>query len=353
MILIAASIIVLAILPWYISPAHIHVHNVLHHLNFLPLMVAGMVFGWRGALIATLFAAIAQAPNIVSEWAYWPIDASDQIIEMSIFGAAGLIAGFLSDRERSHRHKLEFTTRKLEALHEELRQNVDRVRKSERLSTAGRLAASLAHEIRNPLASIWGAAGILKRGQVSSEYMLECLDIIVKESQRLNKLLSGFLDFARPRLPRLQRTNVAALIDSVISLARHAAILDKVELQHLVAEGVSEIECDPEQLKQVLLNLLINAVQATSGNGVVWIRSYVAAGHLCVEVCDDGCGIDPEQQDKIFDPFFTTKETGTGLGLAVAAMLVQQHGGLLTGSNNASGGMTFRLEMPVPQEQQT
>jgi two-component system, NtrC family, sensor histidine kinase HydH len=109
---------------------------------------------------------------------------------------------------------------------------------------------------------------------------------------------------------------------------------------------MQDIECDAEQLKQVLLNLIINAVHATDRGGKVSIRSSSAADRLCIEVQDEGCGITAEQQDRMFEPFFTTKERGTGLGLAIAATIVEQHGGTLTGNNNQEKGMTFRLELP-------
>jgi signal transduction histidine kinase len=313
-------------------------------------MLAGMIFGWRGAGRAVLFGALVQTPSIVLHWRAWPLDAKDQIVELTIFGSAGLIAGMLADAERIQRKHVETTKLELEHVHIELSQNIERMKRSERLSAAGRLAASLAHEIRNPLASISGAAGILKRGHASGSNTNECLEILEKESQRLNQLLTNFLDFARPRLPRYQVVEPISLVESVASLARHASILRNVELIQQSPLHMQDIECDAEQLKQVLLNLIINAVQATDGGGKVSIRSSSVADRLCIEVQDEGCGISAEHQDRIFEPFFTTKESGTGLGLAIAATIMEQHGGTLSGSNNLDRGMTFRLELPFQRE---
>jgi signal transduction histidine kinase len=344
---IASLILLLAIATWF-TPVHaIELHNILHHLNFLPFMIAGMIFGGRGALWAVLFAAVVQAPSIARHWTSWPMDAQDQVVELSIFGVAGIIAGFLSDRERVQRRRVEVTKVELEQVYTELRQKIEQMKKAERLSAVGQLAASLAHEIRNPLASISGAAGILKRGHASPANTDECLSILEKESQRLNKLLSNFLDFARPRLPRYQRVDSKDLIESVASIARHSAILQDVELVIDDSAGAPEIDCDAEQLKQVLLNLILNAVQATEGPGKVCIRSLHLRDRLRIEIRDEGSGVASGQQEKIFDPFFTTKENGTGLGLAIAANIVEQHGGTLTGNNNPDKGMTFRLDLPV------
>lgn len=327
-------------------------HNILHHLNFVPLMVAGMLFGWRGALYATIFAVLMQLPHVAHYWTINPQDASDQVIELSIFGVAGTIAGFLVDRERKQRFRLERTKLALEDVHEELRQNIEAMKKAERLYAAGQLSASLAHEIRNPLASISGAAGILKRGHASGENVTECLEIIEKESQRLNKLLTNFLTFARPRVLRLQSTDCRDVVSAVTSMAGHLTSQGIPEVQTEFEESFPEIECDPEQLKQVLINLLINAIQASPPNEAVKIRGFRQGTNVVLEICDHGCGITPEQLEHIFDPFFTTKDTGTGLGLAVASMIIQQHGGQLIGKINPDRGMTFRVELPVDRRQE-
>jgi two-component system, NtrC family, sensor histidine kinase HydH len=346
-VLIVALVIALAVFTWIAPPHAVVLHNVLHHLNILPFMLAGMFFGWRGALKIVLLAVVLQAPSIYRHWFRMPLDAQDQVVELSTFGAAGVIAGLLSDRERMQRKRVEDTKAELEQVYIELRQNIEQLKKTERLTAAGQLSASLAHEIRNPLASISGATGILSRGQASASDRAECLDILAKESQRLNKLLTNFLDFARPRLPRMQSTEPAELIHSVVTLAQHSAAQQHVTLEVRAGERHREIECDPEQIKQLLLNLILNAVQATGDGGAVTIRSFFSRDVLSMEVSDNGCGIAPEAREQIFDPFFTTRENGTGLGLAIAANIAAQHGGTLECQPNADRGTTFRLELPV------
>jgi two-component system sensor histidine kinase HydH len=348
--LIAVLSLLLALLTLVFPGSNIWAHNILHHLNFLPLMMAGMLFGWRGAGVATVFVGIINAPVIARHWIYWPLDAKDQIIELLIFSAAGLIAGYLSDREKAQRQNLEQTKRELEKVYTELQENIANMKKAERLSAAGQLAASLAHEIRNPLASISGAAGILHRGFASPEYVNDCLQIIDKESQRLNKLLTGFLNFAKPRSPRLQLTDPDEILASVASLASHAAQANDILLRHEVLADCREIECDPEQFKQVLLNLLLNAIEASPAGSVVWLRTVLQADKAVMEVQDEGSGIPEEFIEQVFDPFFTTKQKGTGLGLAISSMIVTQHGGLLTFRRNVGKGMTFCIELPLSME---
>ena len=243
--------------------------------------------------------------------------------------------------------RVEATKVELEHVYTELQQNIDHLKKTERLTAAGQLSASLAHEIRNPLASISGAAGILARGQVSAEARTECLEILTKESQRLNKLLTNFLDFARPRLAPHAAGGAVELVQSVTALAQHTATRQGVTLQVQSEGQPREIECDPEQIKQLLLNLILNAIQATEGKGRSQSAPCLPKTALCVEVCDRGCGIAAEERDRIFDPFFTTKENGTGLGLAIASNIATQHGGTLACRPNAGGGSVFRMELPA------
>jgi two-component system, NtrC family, sensor histidine kinase HydH len=349
---IALLLLLLACLSLVVPASDVTIHNILHHLNFLPLMMAGMLFGWRGAALASALAAAVNAPLIAQHWTQWPVDAKDQIVELTIFSAAGLIAGYLSDRERAHRHNLEQTRLTLENVYRELSENVARMKQAERLSAAGQLAASLAHEIRNPLASISGAAGILSRGAARPEYLQDSLEIIQKESQRLNKLLTGFLDFAKPRSPRLQRTDPNAILVSVASLASHAAEISRISLVRNPAVECPEVECDPEQLKQVLLNLVINAIEASPEGSEIRLRTMAERKKVSIEVEDSGSGIPDEIAVQIFDPFFTTKAKGTGLGLAVSSMIVAQHNGSLSFHKNVRGGTTFRLELSADSEKQ-
>jgi len=342
--------IFLVVLTAMVPSSYMTAHNILHHLNFLPLMFAGMIFGARGAACAALFAAAINAPVIAHHWAEWPMDARDQIVELSIFSIAGLIAGFLSDSERAQRSKLEKTRQQLERVYLELRASIEQMKKAERLSAAGQLAASLAHEIRNPLASISGAAGILQRGSAPPEYLKESLNILQKESQRLNKLLTNFLNFAKPRVPRMQNTDLYELLLSVLSLAAHVATERQVQLRQ-ESDGESvEVVCDPEQLKQVLFNLLLNAVDASPENSVIILRAARLPHGAVVEVEDAGSGISDENAAHIFDPFFTTRPKGTGLGLAISSMIVTQHGGSLSFNRNRRGGTTFRIELPAQKE---
>jgi two-component system sensor histidine kinase HydH len=318
------------------------------HLFYLPILYAGFRHGWPAGLGTALLAGVCllnpieTAPGPVL--GHWPA----RCWEILVFCSAGILSGLLAERERQQRRASQETAQRLSKVNEELQENFERMKRGERLYALGQLAAGLAHEIRNPLASISGAAGIVRRGQSSPEKTSECLDIIHKECHRLSRLLTSFLDFARPRSPNFLNISIGSVLDSVLGLAGHAVNGAAISLRR---ETTSDLmfDCDPEQLKQVLLNLVINAIQAMPSGGELVISSRAEGEKVVVEVRDEGCGVSAEEMEHLYDPFFTTKENGTGLGLPVAHQIVEHLGGVLSARNNPGRGMTFSIELPLHQ----
>lgn len=347
---IFAGILAVSLLHDVTPLSELHWHNVFQHVYYLPIMIAGLTLGWRGGLAAGLLAGISNLPHNYIAWQTLPSYAIDQVLDIPVFCSAGVLTGVLAERGRKQRADLQRTTQRLEEVYRELQDNFEQMKRAERLFALGHLSAGLAHEVRNPLASIAGAAGILQRNSNLPQRDAECLAIIAKECQRLNHLLTHFLNFARPREPKYQVTQIEPMLDSVIELAQHAVGRIPIRLRKDVPPQLEAVECDPELLKQVLLNLVINATQAMPEGGEVLVSARPRNGRISISVKDEGCGIDPAYRDKIFDPFFTTKETGTGLGLSVAHRIVEQHGGILTAEANPVQGMTFSVQLPLRRE---
>lgn len=325
-------------------------HNILQHLYFAPIAAAAIFFGWKGGIGAAILAALCYAPHFlmgINEGTEAQRYIGNEAMEILDFFLVGLISGVLADRERKQKNSLQRTTTQLSAVYQELQQNFERMKRSERLYAIGQLSAGLAHEVRNPLASIGGAAAILRKKPGSDERREEFLDIIEKECVRLNRLLSNFLEFARPRPPQYQLAEVGPILDSVVGLAAHAVGRQPIQLRIDPAPVVPAIACDPEQIKQVLLNLTINSIQAMPDGGEIILSTRVDGARVVLEVKDEGPGISDEHLDKIFDPFFTTKDSGTGLGLSVAHQIASQHGGILSAKNNSGRGTTFSLFLPI------
>lgn len=328
-----------------------HWQYICQRLYYLPVVYAALCFGWRGGIAAAAFAGISYLPHGAAVWRDLPGFALYQSLEILVFFLVGVLTGVLADRERAQKRASEETVERLSKIYGELQENFDRMKRAERLYAIGQLSAGLAHEIRNPLASIAGAAGILRRNRACDAKYAECLDIINKECARLSRLLTNFLDFARPRTPRYQRIALEPLLDSVIDLAMHAVDRKPIVLRKAIAANSPPVETDPEQLKQVLLNLVINAVQATEeSGGEIVLSAEFREGRAYIEVRDQGRALSPALMERIFDPFFTTKEQGTGMGLSVAHQVVAQLGGILTARRNPGRGMTFSVQLPLEPE---
>jgi two-component system, NtrC family, sensor histidine kinase HydH len=325
-------------------------HNILQHLYFAPIAAAAIYFGWKGGIGAAMLAALCYAPHVLlglNEGTEPRRYIGSEATEILDFFLVGLIAGILADRERKQKDSLQRTTAQLSAVYQKLQQNFERMKRSERLYAIGQLSAGLAHEVRNPLASIGGAAAILRKKPGSEQRRDEFLEIIEKECLRLNRLLTNFLEFARPRPPQYQLAEVGPILESVVGLAAHAVGRLPIQLRTDTAPDSPPIECDPEQIKQVLLNLTINSIQAMPDGGEIVLSTRVDGAGVVIEVRDQGPGISPEHLEKVFDPFFTTKDTGTGLGLSVAHQIVSQHGGILNAKNNSDRGATLSLFLPI------
>lgn len=276
-----------------------------------------------------------------------PDYAMNQYAEIIVFFLVGTATGVLSDRERERRVELEAKSEQLAQVNRELQDSFEQIKRADRLSAIGELAASLAHEIRNPLAGIDGAVNLLESTATPQEIREGSLVVIHREVKRLNRLLTNLLDFARPRKPAFQAMEPGRLIDSIMVLTSHSSQQKGITLRKDVSPIVRAFECDPEQMKQVLLNLVINAVQAMSGPGEIVLTAIQSDSFVCISVRDDGPGVDAADLDRIFNPFFTTKEQGTGLGLSVVHQIVAQHGGSVAAEKNAVKGMTFTVSIPV------
>jgi two-component system sensor histidine kinase HydH len=339
---VAVGIAAATALHYFTSPSLLLWHNLFQRLYYLPIVYAAIYFGWRGGLVASTASAICYIPHILMAWHHMPDYAMNQYAEIIVFFLVGTVTGLLADRGMKQ-------TRELAALNRELQDSFEQIKRADRLSAIGQLSASLAHEIRNPLASIDGATNLIESEQTPQEMRKASLAIIRKEVQRLNRLLTNLLDFARPRKPEFQAVHADRLIDAIMALAGHSAQQKGITLRKDVPASVPAFECDPEQMKQVILNLAINAVQSMPGTGEILLAARQHDSSVVISVRDHGLGIDDEDLDKIFNPFYTTKDAGTGLGLSVVYQIVNQHGGVVTAERNPEGGMTFSLTIPLEQ----
>ena len=221
---------------------------------------------------------------------------------------------------------------------------------TEKLSALGRMAAGIAHEINNPLAGILiFSSNLLKKTPKEGPFK-EGLEIIIEETLRCKAIIQGLLEFSRPTEPKAALVNVNNVIVRAIHLLENEFRLHHIRMETDLSKQLPEVLIDQNQIQQVFVNLLLNAIQAIEEQGTVTIRSYVIPDRkkVALDVFDTGCGIPPENMSKIFEPFFSTKAKGTGLGLAVTYGIVQKHGGHVYAFSQPKQGSRFIIELPIP-----
>jgi signal transduction histidine kinase len=240
-------------------------------------------------------------------------------------------------------------------LYEDLKRSKSYIRRADRLASLGALTAGLAHEIRNPLVAIKTLTQLLPDRLDDEEFRNKFLSIASGEVDRISLLVTELLDFARPSDPKLEMENINIILDGMILLVTTETNKKKIGMIKGYDTHLPLVRVDREQIKQVFLNILLNAIDATPEKGKITVktRSFLKPGgepYVQVEFTDTGCGIPSDQLEEIFNPFFTTKNTGSGLGLSISNQIVQDHKGYIDVESQLNYGSSFFINLPVNQE---
>ncbi|MBI5191549.1 MAG: PAS domain S-box protein [Nitrospirae bacterium] len=224
----------------------------------------------------------------------------------------------------------------------------EEIKKKDRLAAIGELSAGMAHEIRNPLASLSGALQVLKSDLDLADENEALMEIALKEMDRLNNIVTEFLVYARPKSPDKESCDLAGIVrDTSALLMNSRELREGITLEADLPDGPITLRADPAQLRQLLLNLSLNAMQSIPGTGTVTIRARGLSGQALLVVEDNGVGIQKEDIDRIFYPFFSTREGGAGLGLAIVYRIVEEHGGTLGVESEVDRGTRFKILLPT------
>ncbi len=226
------------------------------------------------------------------------------------------------------------------------------IQNSEKLASVGKLAAGVAHEINNPLGGILNCLYNLRKRTVSPARQEEYLASMEDGLRRVQKIVRQLLDFSQQHDPEFSSTDINAVVERVLVLTNHALLANQIRLDKQLPPDLPELMVDRHMMEQVLMNLILNAVQAIKGSGTITIRTRVVEGTCQIDVEDTGCGIPPNVLPRIFDPFFTTKGTGegTGLGLSVSLGIVERHGGQIRVDSEVGKGTVFTVCLPLTRE---
>jgi signal transduction histidine kinase len=261
-----------------------------------------------------------------------------------------------SDEIKALSHRVHNLLEDVDLAQSQLEKSQEYLLQSEKMALVGKLAAGVAHSIRNPLTSVKMRLFSLERHLELSPTQKEDLEVISDEIRHIDNIVRSFLEFSRPPKLKMQKTSLSEVVDSALTLLSHRLESYGVTVELKRSERLPEMQADPEQLKEVLVNLILNSCEAMVNGGKITIQEgkgqVAPLGRVAyLKYSDNGPGIPASIRDRIFEPFFSTKEEGTGLGLSIARRIIEEHGGLIELASQESGGAVFIITLPYREEE--
>jgi two-component system sensor histidine kinase HydH len=301
-------------------------HQIYGKFYYAPVIVAALWYGVKGGLVISIIVDLLLIPHFFINWgshigSLWGI-----LLEIPTLNLTGLVAGYLRDREMERRMEL---------------------KEISYLSSLKGTYSFAAHEMKNIGISIHGFAKLIKRKAGPSEDVARYLGIIEKESQKIERLAKGMLRISKNAELKREKFNPKKFLEDVITITQELASGKGVEFQSEIEENLSPVWLDSDRMKEVLVNLTQNAIQATPSGGRVMLNASGNGENVKIQVTDTGNGIPPADLDKIFFPFFTTKPEGNGIGLAVSKEVVEAHGGKIEVNSKEGAGTEFTIILPI------
>lgn len=336
-------------------------HDIYKILYYIPIILAAFRFGVRGGLAASITVSLIYTPHVTSDWGGHVGVMVNRFVEMIIYNVVAFITGKLVENERAERLRYERVARELQESYEKLQRQSEemaeieeQLRLYDRLAILGELTASLAHEVRNPLGAIQGAAEILRDEYPDNGRHREFVELLLKDVERINEVIENYLGLVSTSTAKTRQFNIADATRTVARILQVKARKEQKVLRLRVPEKPILVSGDENRYRQVVLNLVINALAAVEPGGHVHVLMAVddsqPPGTVEITVQDDGVGIPPDQLDKVFKPFYTTRPGGTGLGLAISRRIAQGYGWDLSLESEPGKGTIARLIIPLTSE---
>jgi signal transduction histidine kinase len=342
--LVIGSLLVIALLHVFSDPTQHDFHDYLFKVTILPLILAGLWFHAGGALAAsccmTTFSLVHYFLQLQQHHSLTTV-----VRDVVLYNIVAFTTGLLAQRRDQALARAEAQAHELEQNARALLSAEEAMRRSERLRALGELAAGMAHEIRNPLGGIRGAAEVLVKPETTPAARAEFGKLLDDEVARLDRVVANFLDFARPPAAEIARVRPAEVVDAVFLLIAGTARANGVSTENAVARDV-EVRADADLLRQILLNLCLNAVQAQTSGGVVRVAATRDGDRVLLDIGDRGPGVAADLRERLFDPYVTGRDGGSGLGLPIAARLAETMSGRVELARTGADGSVFRVTVP-------
>jgi signal transduction histidine kinase len=333
-------------------------HDMYRRLSYFPIVLGAIWFGVWGGLVLAVMSSLAFIPHLLLYIGQGPETYLSELTEIILYLAAGTVTGIIAGRESLLRRRYKELSEKLEKsyakLHNEtqlLLEVEEQLSAAQKFSALGQLSASLAHEIKNPLSSIKGTAEILLDEFPSGHPKREFVEILLKETTRLNNTVEEVLQFSRRGRKGSGYKDAAGeplsrVIEGVKNLLANQMAKKSISFSTNGTEAGKAFYVEGDKLSQVFLNLILNAIDAVSYRGMIAVNMKKLSNAMLVTVEDNGPGIPEEKKEKIFTPFYSSKEDGTGLGLSISKKIIESYGGEIGVSAGKSGGACFTVSLP-------
>lgn len=347
LVLVAVLVASITVGHYTLSPVHAGIHDLMQRLYYVPIVLAGFWFGLRGGLVTAATISALYVPHIFMQWGGLHAGNVEKFLELILFFAVGVITGLLAERLRSANQRLVHAYDSMREKTHQLLQAEEKLGSAQRLAALGELSAELAHEIRNPLGSIKVSAEIFRDRIPADDSLREFATILCKETDRLDEVLRGCLQMARKSDAAEDCGDLAEAAREVVQLVTAQANQAGVKVALVVADDLPRVRASQTSLRQVLLNLAYNAIQAMAAGGRLSIEARAEGERVSVRVSDTGPGIQPQDREQVFQPFFSRREGGTGLGLAISRRLIAGAGGSIDFESEPGRGTVFTIDLPA------
>jgi len=304
-------------------------HAVYRMLFYLPLILGSLWFGMKGAIYICVSVSVLFLPHAIRQWEWFSLDDFHRLSEGVLYIGIALILGFLVERERKKQSALV------------------RVRS---LAAVGKAVSEIAHDMKTPLMAIGGFAKQVFKKLEPDNPDRKKLGLVIQETAHLESMVKEMLDFGKPVELQFTEIDFNELVSDSVRVVQPMAKENGVELETDLAPSLPSVVLDAPRVNQVLLNLITNAIQASTAREHVRVCTRLNSLGVVLEVVDHGGGIAKEYRESIFHPFFSTKREGTGLGLGIVKKIVETHGGDVSFSANQEKGVTFTVRLPLRPE---